>query len=32
MSENTTFEYITDIYQLLPYEIADIGNININLV
>ncbi len=30
--ENTTFDYITDIYQLLPYEIADLGNININLI
>ena len=30
--ENSTFTYETDTFNLLPYEIADIGNINIDIV
>ena len=30
--ENTTFSYETDTYNLLPYEIADIGKIEIEIV
>lgn len=29
--ENTTFEYLTDAYSLLPYEIANMGIVTINI-
>jgi hypothetical protein len=32
LNELTTFEYTTEEYNLLPYEIADVGNINIVIV
>ena len=32
LNENSTFSFSTDTYNLLPFEIADVGNININIV
>ncbi len=30
--ENTIFDYVTDSFNLLPFEIADVGKIEINIV
>ncbi len=32
IDELTTFDYVSEVYTLLPNEIADVGNINITIV
>lgn len=32
LSENEVFDYVSDTFNLLPYEIADVGDISINII